>query len=186
MTGNPSPHPLPGARELSFAAVLGGRQRVITGVFGIGLGFGAPFILSVVLVATSGDPSLLILPLPFLCGLWAIQGLAPSGFTLEEAGVRLERRWLPRLLPYAAILGYDRKPRRIGGVLALGLNGLFGSHGWRWNPRTGWHYLVITNTHDLVYLYTTAGLVVISPSRPDEFVAGLQARLRSLEPETRT
>ena len=90
-----------------FPAVLGHRQRIITGVLGIGLGFGGPFVLSVVLVATSGDPSLLILPLPFLGGLWVIQGFAPSGFTLDEHGVRLERRWLARLLPYAAILGCD-------------------------------------------------------------------------------
>ncbi len=172
-------------RGAFFPALLGTRQRIVAGA-GIGLGFGLPFLLSVVLVATSGDPSLLILPLPFLGGLWAIQGLAPSGFALEEHGVRLERRWLSRLLPYAAILGCDRGPRRVGGALALGLNGLFGSHGWRWNPWTGWHYLAITNTRDLVYLHTTAGLVVISPSRPDEFVARLEARLRSLEPGTRT
>ena len=95
--------------------------------------------------------------------------------------MRLERRWLARLLPYAAILGCDREPRPIGGVLAVGLNGLFGSHGRRWNPWTGWHYLAISNTRDLVYLDTTAGLMVISPRPPDEFVARLGARLRSLE-----
>jgi len=168
---------MPGA---FFPAVLGSRQRIVTGVLGIGLGFGVPFLLSVVLVATSGDPSLLILPLPFLGGLWVIQGLSPSGFTLEEHGVRLERRWLSRLVPYAAILGCDREPRRIGGLLAMGLNGLFGSHGWRWNHRTGWHYLAITNTHDLVHLHTTAGLVAISPSRPDEFVTRLRTRLQAM------
>jgi hypothetical protein len=160
-----------------FPAVLGSRQRIVTGVFGIGLGFGVPFLLSVVLVASSGDPSLLILPLPFLGGLWVIQGLSPSGFTLEEHGVRLERRWLSRLVPYASILDCDREARAIGGLLALGLNGLFGSHGWRWNPRTGWHYLAITNTHDLVFLTTTTGLVVISPSEPSQFVTRLRARL---------
>jgi hypothetical protein len=168
-----------------FPALLGHRQRIITGVFGIGLGFGVPFLLSVVLVATSGDPSLLILPLPFLGGLWLIQGLAPSGFTLEEGGVRLERRWLPRLVPYASILDCDREPRLVGGLLALGLNGLFGSHGWRWNPRTGWHYLAVTNTRDLVYLRTTAGLVVISPSEPDRFVASLRARLPGISSGSR-
>lgn len=178
---SPPPHPPPGGeRELHFPAVLGHRQRLIAGVLGIGLGFGVPFVLSVVLVATSGDPSLLILPLPFLGGLWVIQGLAPTGFTLEEAGVRLERRWLSRRLPYAAILGCDREPRPVGGLLAVGLNGLFGSHGWRWNPWTGWHYLAITNTRDLVYLHTAAGLVVLSPSRPDEFVARVRARLQSV------
>ena len=166
-----------GTRTSSFPAILGRRQRLITGIVGIGLGVGLPFLLSVVLVATSGDPSLLILPLPFLTGLWMIQGLAPSGFTLEADGVRLERRWRPRLLPYAAILRCDRERRRVGGVFAIGLNGLFGSHGWRWNRSTSWHYLAITNTCDLVYLHTTAGLVVISPSRPDEFVARLVSRL---------
>lgn len=140
---------------------------------GLGLGFGAPFLLSVAMVATSGDPSLLILPLPFLLGLWIIQGLAPAGFTLEPDGIRIERRWLSRLIPYAAIRGVDRQPRAVGGFGAVGLNGLFGSQGPRWNPRTGWHYLAITNTTDLVYLHTAGGLVVLSPSRPDEFAARL-------------
>jgi hypothetical protein len=166
-----------------FEAVLGSRQRIVTGVVGIGLGFGVPFLLSVVLVASSGDPSLLILPLPFLGLLWAIQGLSPSGFTLDGQGVRLERRWMSRLVPYASILDCDRQRRAIGGLLALGLNGLFGSHGWRWNPRTGWHYLAITNTRDLVYLTTTTGLVVVSPREPDQFVTRLRAKLSTMPPD---
>ena len=143
----------------------------------MGLGFGVPFVLSVAMVATSGDPSLLILPLPFLLGLWVIQGLAPAGFTLEAEGVRIERRWLSRLIPYALVSAVDRKPRAIGGFGAVGLNVLFGSQGLRWNRRTGWHFLVITNTADLVYLHTAGGLVVLSPSRPDEFVGRLGRRL---------
>ncbi|HET8577410.1 MAG TPA: PH domain-containing protein [Methylomirabilota bacterium] len=136
-----------------------------------------PFLLSVAMVASSGDLGLLILPLPFLLGLWLLQGFAPAGFTLEEDGIRIERRWLSRLLPYATIRAVDREPRSLGGVGAVGLNGLFGSQGPRWNPRTGWHYLAITNTADLVYLHTTGGLVVLSPSRPDEFAARLGRRL---------
>lgn len=129
------------------------------------------------MVATSGDPSLLILPLPFLLGLWVVQGLAPAGFTLEADGVRIERRWLSRFVPYALIRGVDREPRPVGGFGALGLNVLFGSQGPRWNRRTGWHYLAITNTTDLVCLHTAGGLVVLSPSRPDEFAARLRDRL---------
>jgi hypothetical protein len=41
----------------------------------------------------------------------------------------------------------------------------------------GWHYLAITNTADLVYLHTRGGLVILSPSRPDEFTARLDRRL---------
>jgi PH (Pleckstrin Homology) domain-containing protein len=133
------------------------------------------------MVATSGDPSLLILPLPFLCGLWVIQGLAPAGFTLEADGIRIERRWLSRLIPYVFVLRADREPRPIGGVGAVGLNVLFGSQGPRWNRRTGWHYLAITNTTDLVYLQTRGGLVVLSPSRPDEFTARVNRRLAKEE-----
>ena len=168
---------------MHFPSVLGTRQRLVAGVLGVGVGFGAPFLLSVALVATSGDPSFLILPLPFLGGLWAAQGLAPTGVSLEPDGVRLERRWLARFLPYSAIRRCDRRPRPIGGLGAVGLNALFGSHGRRWNPRTGGHYLFITNTRDLVYLDTSAGLVVLSPSEPDAFVARLRARLASRAPE---
>ena len=164
------------SEETHFASPLGTRQRLIAGILGIGVGFGGPFLLSVALVATSGDPSFLILPLPFLGGLWMIQGLAPSGVRLEADGVRLERRWLGRLVPYRVIARGHREPKRIGGLGAVGLNGLFGSYGWRWNPWTGWHYLAITNTDDLVYLDTTAGLVVLSPREPDRFVTALAAR----------
>ncbi len=136
-----------------------------------------PLGLSVFLVATTSDPLFVIFPLPFLGVVWALQGLAPAGYTLEARGIRLERRWLSRRLPYSAIRSVDRTPRPVGGLLALGLNGLFGSHGLRWNPRVGLHYLAITNTEDLVYLETTRGLVVISPSCPDALVAALSARL---------
>jgi hypothetical protein len=91
--------------------------------------------------------------------------------------VRIERRWLRRLIPYDRIGGCDRRRRPIGGLLAVGINGLFGSYGPRWNPRTGWHYLAITNTDDLVFLETAGGLVVLSPSDPDQFVRALTARL---------
>jgi len=150
---------------------------VIAGVVGIGLGVLAPFLLSVAVVAATGDLLFTIFPLPFLGVVWALQSMAPAGYTLERRGLRLERRWLVRRLPYSAIAAADRNPRPIGGLLALGLNALFGSHGLRWNPSTGLHYLAITNTRDLVYLHTRRGLVVISPSRPDEFVAALSARL---------
>jgi len=160
-----------------FPASLGRRQRLLAGVLGVGVGFVVPFLISVALVAATGDPSALILPLPFLGALWAIQGLAPSGYTLEERGVRIDRRWLRRLIPYDRIGGCDRRRRPIGGLLAVGINGLFGSYGPRWNPRTGWHYLAITNTDDLVFLETAVGVVVLSPTDPDEFVRALTARL---------
>lgn len=151
---------------------------MLAGVLGLGVGIAVPILLSTALVAWTGDPSLVIFPLPFIGLVWAIQGLAPAGFSLDAGGISIERRWLRRRIPYASIHAVDRTPRKVGGLFALGVNGLFGAHGVRWNPSTGWHYLAITNTEDLVYLHTTRGLVVLSPSRPDEFVAALSRRLR--------
>jgi hypothetical protein len=163
--------------EQRFEAVLGTRQRWISGLGGIGLGFGVPFVLSVLLVATSGDMLFLILPLPFLGALWAAQGFAPSGYTLTDRGLVLERRWFRRVLPYAAITQIDGRQRSVGGLGAVVVNSLFGSHGLRWNPRTGRHYIFITRTSDLVWLTTSSGLVALSPERPAEFTAQLAGRL---------
>ena len=161
----------------TFDATLGTRQRWISGLGGIGLGFGVPFVLSVLLVATSGDMLFLILPLPFLGALWAAQGFAPSGYTLSDGGLVLERRWFRRVLPYAAITEIDRRQRTVGGLGTMVLNSLFGSHGLRWNPRTGRHYIFITRTSDLVWLTTSRGLVALSPERPAEFTTRLAGRL---------
>jgi hypothetical protein len=151
---------------------------VLAGVLGLGLGVAVPFMVSVALVASTSDPVFVIFPLPFLGLVWLVQGLAITGYTLDDDGVVLERRWGARRLGLDGIDGVDRQPRRIGGLGALGLNGLFGAHGLRWNPWTGLHYLAIANTRDLVYLQTRRGLVVLSPARADEFVAEVGERIR--------
>jgi hypothetical protein len=165
-----------------FAMPLGRRQRLVAGIAGIGIGFGGPFLLSVALIASSGDPSFLLLPLPFLGALWFAQGLSFTAVVLEPDGVRLERRWRSRFLPYAAISGCDREPRPVGGLGAVGLNALFGSHGWRFNRRAGWHYAAIGNARDLVWMHTAAGLIAVSPEAPDRFAAHLRARLSARRP----
>jgi hypothetical protein len=168
--------------EAFHPAVLGRRQRLVAGVVGVGVGFGGPFALSVALVATSGDLSLLMLPLPFLGALWLAQGLAPTGYRLDADGVTVERRLRPRRIPRGQLRSVDRRRRPLGGLGAVGVNALFGAHGLRWNPWTGWHELYITNTTDLVFLSTTRGLVVLSPERPDAFAARLDAALGTGEP----
>ncbi len=170
---DPFERPTVTSKERFFPAVLGRRQRLVTGILGIGLGFGGSFVLSVLLVATSGDPSFLMLPLPFLGALWLAQGYAPVGYTLEDEGLRIERRFHPRRIPYAQIRGVDRASRLIGGFGAIGWNALFGAHGVRWNPWSGWHYLAIANTESVVTLHLRHGLAMLSPERPEAFVAAL-------------
>lgn len=171
--------------EAFHPAVLGRRQRLVAGVLGIGLGVGLPVLGSAVLVARTGELALVMLPLPFLGALWILRGLAPAGYTLGRRALRIERRWLARSIPYSTIRAVSRRRRPIGGLGALGLNGLFGSHGLRWRPGTGLHYLAITNTRDLVFVETRPLLVVLSPAEPDRFAAALEARLsdRAARPE---
>ena len=157
---------------------------MIAGVVALGLAIGVPIVTSAWLVAVTADPVFVIFPLPFIGAVWLIQGMATTGYRFEDRGVRIERRWLSRRLPYTAIRDVDRVQRPIGGLLALGLNGLFGAWGLRWNRRTGLHYLAIANTHDLVYVHTVRGLLVLSPERPDEFVAQIRRRLASPRPPT--
>ena len=133
LTRDPGPA---SADPLTFPAVLGTRQRIWPACSGIGLGFGGPFALSVVLTASSGDPAFVILPLPFLGALWVLQGLAPPPTASTRPGWSIARRLMPRRIPYPDIRGVDRTPRPIGGLLALGVNALFGARGPRWNPRT--------------------------------------------------
>jgi hypothetical protein len=59
---------------------------------------------------------------------------------------------------------------------------LFGRFGRFWNPRLGVYRLFLSNTSSVVWLATTEGWVALSPDRPDEFVAGVEARLAERPP----
>jgi hypothetical protein len=58
---------------------------------------------------------------------------------------------------------------------------VFGRFGRFWSMRLGFFRLFLTNRDTVVWLLTEDGWVGLSPDRPDEFAAGLRARL-SLTP----
>ncbi|HYE92064.1 MAG TPA: PH domain-containing protein, partial [Terriglobales bacterium] len=126
-------------------------------------------LVGVVMTARTADITWLFLTLPFLLVLLAARRFAPTAYWLARDGLHIERRGGPKVIPYAAIHTVDRAPRSIGGLTAVGSNGLFGRFGTFWSPRLGTYRLFITNTDRLVWLATDGGLVAVSPDRPDDF-----------------
>ncbi|HSF03907.1 MAG TPA: PH domain-containing protein [Solirubrobacterales bacterium] len=133
--------------------------------------------LGIFFTAQRGDLRWIFLGLPFTLVLFVAGRFAPTGYRLGLEGVRIERRAGAKVIPYRAIRGVDREPRRTVGMSMLGSNGVFGRFGRFWNLRLGFYQLWLSNTRTVVWLHASDGLIALSPDRPDEFVARLRARL---------
>lgn len=138
---------------------------------------GGTTLLGLVMMVRTHDFRWLVLSLPFLIMLLIASRFAPSGYRLAPDGVHVERKVGPKVLPYRDIRAVDREPRSVKGITFGGSNGLFGRFGRFWNPRLGLYRLFLSNTSSVVWLSTSEGWVAVSPDRPDEFAAGVQARL---------
>lgn len=119
----------------------------------------------------------LLLSLPFSLMLLIAARLAPTGYRLAPDGLHVERKAGRKLIAYGDIRAVDRAPRSVTGLTFAGSNGLFGRFGAFWNPRLGFYRLFLSNTQTVVWLSTSKGWVAVSPDRPEEFCARLDARL---------
>lgn len=138
---------------------------------------GATTVVGLVMMIQTHDFRWLVLGLPFLIMLLIAARFAPSGYRLGSEGVYIERKVGAKLIRYRDIRTADRERRSIKGLTFGGSNGLFGRFGRFWNPRLGLYRLFLSNTSSVVWLGTSEGWIAVSPDRPDEFVAGVQARL---------
>ena len=136
-------------------------------------------VVGVVLAARNGDPSWLLVSLPFTLGLWFFGRFAPTAYVLGRDGVQVHRRAGVLLIPYRTIRGCDTAHRSLAGLTMLGSRGVFGHFGLFWSPRLGNFRLYLTNRHQVVWLATDRGWIALSPDRPDEFLDRLRSRLPS-------
>ena len=102
---------------------------------------------------------------------------APLAYRLAGDGVHVERKAGDYVVPYRAILSVDATARPTRGVSLFASKGLFGRFGRFWNSTLGVYRLFLTNTDGVVWLETSAGMIALSPDRPDEFVERLRSRL---------
>lgn len=137
----------------------------------------ATTLVGVVMTARTSQLEWLVLGLPFLGMLVVASRFAPRAYRLAADGVHVERKSGDKVIPYAEIRAVDVVARPVIGLSLAGSNGLFGRFGQFWNPRLGLYRLFLSNTHTIVWLSTTRGLVGLSPERADEFVERLRARL---------
>ena len=129
------------------------------------------------MMVRSHDFRWLMLGLPFLIMLLIASRFAPTGYRLATDGVHIERKAGEKVIRYNEIRGVDQTARSVKGLTFGGSNGLFGRFGRFWNPRLGLYRLFLSNTRSIVWLSTTEGWVAVSPDRPEEFLAQVQARL---------
>jgi hypothetical protein len=130
-------------------------------------------------MAATGNPLLLLLPIPFALMFLASARLAPKAYRLGADGLHVERRGATDVVvPYRDIRSVDRVRRRLIG-LGAGSNGFLGRFTFAraWRPGLGAYRVLVTNGSDVVWLETSRGWIAISPERPDEFVALLRAKI---------
>jgi hypothetical protein len=159
-----------------FPATLGPSERWST-IAAVALGVVGMSALGIAFAMETGEPRWLFLGLPFSAVLFLAGRYAPSGYRLAADGVRIERRAGPVRIPYREIRAADRSARPPLGLSVLASRGVFGVFGRFWSTRLGFYRLYLTNRTTIVWLDTTRGWVAVSPDRPDEFLARLQARI---------
>ena len=159
-----------------FPATLGRRERWST-LAAVVLTAGGLTILGFVFAVTRGDPRWMLLGLPFTLMVFALGRFAQTGYRVAADGLHVERKAGSKVIAYRTIRAVDRAERRVSGVTVFGSKGVFGCFGRYWNPSLGFYQLYLTNREHVVWLASDAGLVGLSPDRPDEFVRSLRGIL---------
>jgi hypothetical protein len=133
-------------------------------------------IFGIVWAVRTGEPWWFLLSLPFTLLVFVMGRFAPTGYRLDAEGIRVERRIGTVTIPYRRIVGVDRLARSVVGMSLFGSQGVFGRFGTFWNMRLGFYRLYLSNRDTVVWLATQDGWIALSPDRPDEFVARVEAR----------
>jgi hypothetical protein len=139
------------------------------------LSVGVATIFGILWAVRVGDPRWMFLSLPFMLMVFVMGRYAPTGYRLAPDGIRIERRAGPVVIPYRRIRAVDQGSRSVVGMSLFGSQGVFGRFGTFWNMRLGFYRLYLTNRDAVVWLATEEGWVGLSPDRPDEFMARLEA-----------
>ena len=118
--------------------------------------------------------------LPVAIGVAAIVlawALAPRGFEIGGAALRVDRALLPVQIPLSSIRAAALLPGGLRGAVRLGgTSGAFGYYGRFWSRALGSFRLYATRTDGLVLVDTERERFVLSPEPPERFLEELLAR----------
>ena len=109
----------------------------------------------------------------------AVALLAIRGYRLENGELRVRRVLWSTRYSLAGLSSAVRDPRALRPtVFGFGNNGFFAVNGWRRVAPYGWCRALATDAANAVVLRTPERTLIVTPDRPDEFVAEAQAWLR--------
>lgn len=128
-------------------------------------------------------PVMWFVPLVFLVTpvllLLAVSAEAPSGYTVDDEALRIERRAGAVSIPISSIRDVRALPARVSFSRIGGSGGWLGFYGEFRNPELGQVTMYATRTGGRVLVVTTGRSYVLTPGSPDAFIADLGSRMRT-------
>lgn len=101
---------------------------------------------------------------------------AIRGYRLENGELLVRRPLWSTRYSLAGLASAERDPRALRPTLfGVGNNGFFAVDGWRRVDPYGWCRALATNAANAVVLRTAGRTLIVTPERPDEFVAEARA-----------
>ena len=169
-----------------YEAPRGGDVKVLTAATVFIVGSAAILAVGSVgqtLYAKYNNPAVMLVPLVFLVTpvllLFALRGEAPTGYTLDDNAVHVERRAGAFTIPLSAIREVREIPPQVTFIRIGGSGGWYGYYGEFKSRDLGQVTMYATRSDDRVFLATDGRNYVITPASPSAFVGDLEARLRS-------
>ncbi len=169
-----------------YEAPRGGDVKILTAATVFIMGSAAVLVVGgfgQTLYAKYNNPAVMLVPLVFLVTpvllLFALRGEAPTGYTLDDNAVHIERRCGAVTLPLSAIREVRELPPQVTFMRIGGSGGWYGYYGEFKNRELGQVTMYATRSDGMVLLATDGRNYVITPASPAAFVADLEARLRS-------
>ena len=109
----------------------------------------------------------------------AVALVAIRGYRIENGELVVRRPLWSSRHSLAGLESAARDPRALRPTLyGFGNNGFFAVNGWRRVDPYGWCRALATNAANAVVLRTPERTLIVTPDRPDEFVAEARAWLR--------
>ena len=148
-------------------SVLGTVVLLAEAALMLGLSFWAPWPASTIFLSTAA-----LLVVLFV----AIALLAIRGYRIEPGVLRVTRPLWASSHSLSGLHGAARDPSALRFTwMGFGNNGFFALNGWRRVEPYGWCRVLATDAANAVVLRTAKATYIVTPDRPDEFIAQVLA-----------
>lgn len=148
--------------------------------------WGIPLVFAVIAVTTDFLPAMIfmIAMTVFIAGIycWTWIRFRPSEFVLGDGAMEViwpaKRRQVPYVGMHSAKIITRRELKDLVGFgMRVGAGGLWGAFGWLWTTKRGIVQMYISRLDRFIWIERDDRPWLITPERPDEFLAALSQRI---------